>query len=91
MIRADLPIHFGELPKGAHATWDKQMKNARLIAAAPQLLEALRGTMRIMAGYHKAGGPDSPEGYHADACENPFNCGHCRAMKAARSAVEAAS
>ena len=52
---------------------------------APTLREALVGLMTIAAMYHKGEAPGD-----LDACENPDNCGHCLAMRAARSAIEKA-
>ena len=39
---AVMPIPFKELPEGQHATYDHQVTNARLIAAAPELLHACK-------------------------------------------------
>ena len=41
VIIADAPLFFTSIPKGPHATYDGQMANATLIAAAPELLAAL--------------------------------------------------
>ena len=63
-------------------------QNARVIAAAPDLAEALAECLRIMGIYHKAGIPENAG--HADACEMPRNCGHCVAVVQARAALEKA-
>jgi hypothetical protein len=48
VVVADLPLKFSYLPvNGHHATWDKQMANARLIAAAPALLAALEDLLDL--------------------------------------------
>ena len=56
--------------------------NAALIAAAPEMLEALRALAHIASYYHKGEAPG-----HLDACENPDNCGHCLAMRATNAAI----
>lgn len=42
VVVAEMPIRLKTFPDGPHATWDKQLANARLIAEAPAMLEALR-------------------------------------------------
>ena len=59
VIVADMPIGFKELPKGQHATFDHQMNNARLIAAAPELLAALKQTLDALYN-ETVGGNSSP-------------------------------
>ena len=50
-----------------------------------QAAEAMVELLRIMSYYHK----DYTNTGHADVCENPYNCGHCRATKEARLALRA--
>ncbi len=56
--------------------------NARLIAAAPDLLAALKALADIAAMYHKGEAPG-----HLDACECPDCCGHCLAMRGVNAAI----
>lgn len=52
-----------------------------------QLVEALKGCLDIMRHYHVC--PHIPANADAlDRCENPGNCGHCRAVKVARAALK---
>ena len=61
-------------------------ENARLIAAAPELLDALHSLRDIARYYHKGDAPG-----HLDACENPDNCGHCLAMRKVDAAIDKAT
>ena len=47
---------------------ERQLANARLIAAAPELLEALRRLLDEHAGQHSPGCVDLPPGYDATRC-----------------------
>lgn len=67
----------GDLDKTPEALPDGQ-----LMAAAPDLLDALRQLAHIASYYHKGEAPGD-----LDACENPDNCGHCLAMRATRAAL----
>lgn len=75
---------LGAAPKRATAD-----ANARLMAAAPELLAALTEVMKIMRYYHTDGRPEHAS--HEDVCTIPDNCGHCIAAKAARMAIAKAT
>ncbi len=60
-------------------------ERARLIAAAPELADALQGLRAIARMYHKG-----EHSGHADACEAPDNCGHCLAMRKVDAALKKA-
>jgi len=62
------------------------VRDAALIAAAPDLLAAARAMAEIMPYYHKGEAPG-----HLDACENPDCCGHCKAMRLYRAAIAKAT
>jgi hypothetical protein len=51
-------------------------------AAAPDMLEALKGLRTIAKMYHKGEAPG-----HLDTCECPDCCGHCLAMRKVDAAI----
>lgn len=60
VIIADAPLFFTVIPKSCHATYDGQMANAALIAAAPDLLAALERIVDL-AGWQDFWAGDRPE------------------------------
>ena len=57
--------------------------------AVPDMLAALEGCLEIMSYYHKSLTLDTV--HDLDVCENPYNCGHCKAAHAARAAIAKAT
>ena len=86
LIKATWPVNHGQRRVGE--AWGA-LERALADDPGPDLLAALESCLAVMAYYHRAALPENVD--HEDVCENPENCGHCKAAISARSAIAKAT